>query len=122
NIQKIKDEVRSIFMNYSWPGNIRELENVMERSILLSETTIITVNELPPNIVKGSYSPTAKAVTEKPHTMKDAVKKQTQMVERSMITAILKETNGNITKAAKKLGISRKSLQTKMKDYELRKD
>jgi len=120
NIQGVEDQVKDIFMNYTWPGNIRELENVMERSILLSETSTITVKELPDNLIKGSVYTTYDMKENKKMLLKDVVKKHTQIIEKSMITKVLKETGGNITRASKKLGISRKSLQTKMKEYSLR--
>ncbi|MEM3155169.1 MAG: helix-turn-helix domain-containing protein, partial [Nitrososphaerota archaeon] len=53
-------------------------------------------------------------------SLKEAVKQATAQVERNLIIKALQETRGNVTRAAKKLGISRKSLQTKMKEYELR--
>ncbi|MBN2384114.1 sigma-54-dependent Fis family transcriptional regulator [bacterium] len=116
-----EDDARNMLMNYNWPGNIRELENVMERCILLSEGPKIIASELPQLLSRNGRDP-----IETDHddgtvpSLKEAVKKHTQRVERGLIIRMLQETGGNITKAANLLGISRKSLQTKMKEYNLR--
>lgn len=120
DVENVEKEVEQILMTYEWPGNIRELENVMERAVLLSEGKTITIHELPEKILKSSFSSLAHDEPGKAMKLKDAVKKQTYLVERAMIIEVLKETGGNITRAAKKLGISRKGLQTKMKEYKLR--
>jgi len=146
---------------YEWPGNIRELENLMERTMLFCEGPEIQARELPPEIFHGGGDATHAAVpvaTEEttghghghgagagaasagsgpnPITwpafpaaagpngpsgsLKEAVRVETERVERELIIRALDETNGNVTQAARKLKISRKSLQTKMKDFGLR--
>ncbi len=145
---------------YHWPGNIRELENVMERTILFSEGPEIRLEELPPELlhlgptpgvlpgedsgrvsgaqaVVGSPSAAAAAAaaagtgalggTPAPapastsaSSLKEAVRAETERVERELIQRALDETGGNVTQAARKLKISRKSLQTKMKEFGLR--
>jgi two-component system, NtrC family, response regulator AtoC len=109
---------------YHWPGNIRELENVIERSILLAEEDILDVEDLPPHVhqqgqglqsreeafVEGAGS----------SSLKDVVKEHTRRIEKHVIQQTLAETGGNVTKAAELLQISRKSLQMKMKEYGLR--
>lgn len=114
---------------YQWPGNIRELENVIERSILLSDEDVLDVDDLPQNVREaagsaGVASTSALAGQSAPtggsSSLKDVVKEHTRRVERHVIHQTLAETGGNVTKAAELLQISRKSLQMKMKEYGLR--
>ncbi len=118
---------------HHWPGNIRELENLMERTVLFCEDAQIRGSDLPPEIgahlVAAAAAPVAPAVegsapVQGPPTpagsLKEAVRAQTERVERELIQRALDETGGNVTQAARKLKISRKSLQTKMKEFGLR--
>jgi two-component system, NtrC family, response regulator AtoC len=100
---------------YSWPGNIRELENVMERSVLFGDGPRIRVADLPPEVAAVEADGRAKAAS-----LKQAVRAETERVEREMIVRALDETGGNVTRAAQRLQISRKGLQLKMKELGLR--
>ncbi len=111
---------------YRWPGNIRELENVVERSILLADGHILDVENLP-TFSRHGVSPASLgessplgAEGRTPSSLKQVVKEHTRRVERHVIQQALGETGGNVTRAAEALGISRKSLQMKMKEYGLR--
>jgi len=103
---------------YHWPGNIRELENMMERTMLFCERPEIQASDLPPEIA-GLPAATA-APSPGTASLKEAVRAETERVERELIQKALDETGGNVTQAARKLKISRKSLQTKMKELGLR--
>jgi two-component system, NtrC family, response regulator AtoC len=138
---------------HQWPGNIRELENVIERTILFCEGPLIRVADLPgelggtpqpvappvveerlpsastssgalpaqpPASVPPAASASLPAVGEEVGSLKEAVRVETERVERELIQRALDETAGNVTQAARKLQISRKSLQTKMKELGLR--
>jgi two-component system, NtrC family, response regulator AtoC len=119
---------------HQWPGNIRELENLMERTVLFCEGPQILVSDLPPEISHLAPLPLPVAAvapaasTTLPDaplaaaggSLKEAVRAQTERVERELILRALEETGGNVTQAARKLKISRKSLQTKMKEFGLR--
>ena len=169
-ITGITAEAVACLGSYNWPGNIRELENLMERTMLFCEGPQIEARDLPPELVQiagmgsaGSPSPTSvsaqvpsgprltspsvTAVVDEPSSgptgasagpqptptslpaaatagsagsLKEAVRAETERVERELIIRALDETNGNVTQAARKLKISRKSLQTKMKEFGLR--
>ncbi len=110
---------------YPWPGNIRELENIIERTVLFADTPTIDAADLPPEITAKAGGATeavrqATMATDGDVSMKEVVKKATAQIERDLIVKALDETDGNVTHAARRLKISRKSLQIKMKDLGIR--
>jgi two-component system, NtrC family, response regulator AtoC len=111
-ITNVSPEVMATFGNYDWPGNIRELENVLERMVLMSETDTLTLDQLPAEI-RGVLS------TVEAPTLKEKVDTISQVTKKQMIIDALNKTNQNRTKAAKLLGISRRTLQNKVKEYGL---
>jgi two-component system response regulator AtoC len=124
-IVAISPEAVERLVAYNWPGNIRELENLMERTILFCEGPEIRVSDLPPEIVgaataSGSAAAPDDGTRPAAGSLKEAVRAETERVERELIQRALDATGGNVTQAARKLKISRKSLQTKMKELGLR--
>ncbi len=124
-IATITPEAIERLVAYQWPGNIRELENLMERTMLFCEGPDILVSDLPPEVAGApvSVAPLPAAGEEArpaPESLKEAVRAETERVERELIQRALDATGGNVTQAARKLKISRKSLQTKMKELGLR--
>jgi DNA-binding NtrC family response regulator len=135
-ITSLTPEAMELLLRYPFPGNIRELENVLERTILLAEGPVITVADLPPALVgpalpahaataaataaTAAAAAAAAAVRGPASSLKEIVRQETERVEREMIQKALAETGGNVTQAARHLRISRKSLQTKMKELGLR--
>jgi two-component system, NtrC family, response regulator AtoC len=117
-IDSVSADAISRLISYHWPGNIRELENLMERTMLFCERSEIQVSDLPPEI--GGLPPASAAGSPNAASLKEAVRAETERVERELIQKALDETGGNVTQAARKLKISRKSLQTKMKELGLR--
>ena len=122
SVEKIEDDALLALAAYSWPGNIRELENVLERTILFAETTTIRAADLPASLrqsapadAAGGYLPGAP-----PGPLKEIVKEQVQAIERDLIARGLEVTGNNVTRTARLLKISRKSLQMKMKEFGLR--
>ncbi|MCG1036190.1 sigma-54-dependent transcriptional regulator [Polaribacter sargassicola] len=100
--------VLTIFQNYQWPGNLRELSNVIKRATLLTKSEIIDVNVLPSELI---------AVKENSATLSN--KFSTKENEKVLIINALEEVDNNKTKAAKLLNITRKTLYNKMKEYNL---
>lgn len=117
----IDGEVKEMLLRHTWPGNIRELENLMERMMLLAKNNLVTVHELPAEFkvtLENSFS-TQPGNDKKP--FKDFLRGHVENVERQMIIKCLEESGNNVTKAAKQMGLSRKGLQLKMIKYDLRK-
>lgn len=115
-IEGIRPTALTALHAHDWPGNIRELENVMERAVLLTAGPQITPADLPVD--------TSTAESEEPDPdemgLKEYVRVYTAQLERARISLVLQQADGNVTHASRKLGISRKSLQMKMKEYGLR--
>ena len=103
-----------ILMGYSWPGNIRELENLIERAVLLAKGNLITPSELPSSLISSQDYPTS---DDPDHTL--SIKKASTRLEHNLIQKVLKLTGGNRSKAAKILEISRPMLISKIKKYNL---
>jgi len=136
NVKGLTDEAMAILLGYPWRGNIRELENVLERCLLFCDGERIDVDALPPEVREGLESVAARAPgqagegapeevasppsTEEPTGLKEAVREATARLERELIVRALEQTGGNVTHTARLLKISRKSLQTKMKELGLR--
>ena len=142
SISGIADDALAALETHNWPGNIRELENVLERTILfakgerieradlqLSTTAPAAVPQPVPEPARANESqPMAPvgddddgdAAGEVSGSLKDAVRAETARVERELIVKALDETSGNVTQAARLLKISRKSLQMKIKEFGLR--
>jgi two-component system response regulator AtoC len=95
-------------MHYEFPGNVRELGNILERCVTLSSGDTINVEDLPQHIVKNQKDPYA-----------DTLSEVTAEAEKAQIKRILLTTKGNKTKAAEVLGISRKCLWEKVKIYNI---
>jgi len=101
---------------HAWPGNIRELENAIERATLLCDGPTLMPSDLPPEIEAGRRpAPAAAGVT----PLRERIRAATQRIERDAILEALRLNDGNVTRAAKELGLSRRGLQLKMKELEI---
>lgn len=126
SLQGVTPEALHVLQEYDWPGNIRELENVIERSMLFANDMRISVQDLPEELLQqeGSgnlYIPPAIAC-DTTMSLPEMWRQQKERLEREMIRRALDKTQGNVTKAAEMLGISRKSMQKKMKELGLREN
>jgi DNA-binding NtrC family response regulator len=110
---EIAPDALAALSEQSWPGNVRELENAVERAVLLAETETLAPADF--GIGEGQDDSPAD-----PSSLKDAVRAAAARTERRMILAALDMTDGNITHAAARLGLSRRGLQLKMKELDLR--
>jgi DNA-binding NtrC family response regulator len=117
----VSSEVKEMLLRYDWPGNIRELENLMERMILLAQNNLVTINELPVEFKAALENSLLEHAEDGKKPFKDFMRSHVENVEKQMIINCLEEFGGNVTKAAQQLGLSRKGLQLKMIKYNLRK-
>jgi two-component system, NtrC family, response regulator AtoC len=138
NVTGVEQDAVDLLAAYTWPGNIRELENVMERAVLFCDGQKLRGEDLPGELrgtsgMSGSVAPP----TSDPNAgslppgvdlgslpaeggLKEHVKVAMSRLERDLVSRALKQTNGNVTHAARLLKISRKGLQLKMKELGLR--
>ena len=114
----VTPEAMAALMAWRWPGNVRELENLVERAILLTESDRIGLADLPG--LEGATSAAASDTDVEELGLKEYVRVYTAQLERARIQRVLQAENGNVTRASRRLAISRKSLQMKMKEYGLR--
>jgi nitrogen regulation protein NR(I) len=127
-IERLDEEAMQLLLGYAWPGNIRELENLMERSVLFADGPVILASALPDTLREKSVAavpiaavgPLGSIAAPSGASMKEIVRQAQAELERELISRALDETGGNVTRAAKRLQISRKSLQVKMKELGLR--
>ena len=101
------DEVLEAFKKYDWPGNLRELKNIVKRSVLLSQKDMITLDVLPKDIVYAT------------HNQKQTYGLFKNQNEQELILDALEKANGNKAKAARMLSIDRKTLYNKLKQYDI---
>ena len=105
-----------LFMSYSWRGNIRELENVVERAVLMAENEVLKVFDLPEEMTslqKRNWGDFFGETT----TLREARRR----LEKEMIQRVLVKTGGDKKKASESLGITLRSLQYKIKEYQIGK-
>jgi transcriptional regulator with PAS, ATPase and Fis domain len=112
-------EALELLMQFPWPGNIRQLENVIERVMVIHDDGVIAPDQLPEEILEFEEERFLQSEAN-PNSLKDAVRVATRQIERKIIEEALEETQQNVTQAARRLNISRKGLQLKMKELGLR--
>lgn len=111
SVTGVSKQVMNAFKNYDWPGNVRELENSIEHGVIMARSDKVIVKDLPRAL---RYNIDEEALdTDKPVP---SIKE----MERQLIVKALKETGSNRTEAAKLLGIGRRTLQYKMKEYQIK--
>ena len=120
NVRGVSPEARQLLVLYDWPGNVRELENAICSAMIMCENGEIFAGDLPAR-VRGENEDEAGGVLKdfSNMTLADAVRETAQKIEKAMIISRLAKMGGNRTETAESLGISRKSLFNKMRQYEL---
>lgn len=115
NVQKISKGVEDFLKGYDWPGNVRELKNVIERAMILSEGDILLMDDLPIEIL--GQAPKQDGEIEGIRIPPKGI--SLEKVEKALVRQALKMTNGNQTRAAKLLDISRDALRYRMQKFGL---
>ncbi|MBS1961035.1 MAG: sigma-54-dependent Fis family transcriptional regulator [Bdellovibrionales bacterium] len=120
-VLRVDPATRAALRAYRWPGNFRQLENAIERMVLLSDSETLTVRDLPEEIAREIDAASGAGGTEAGLGFKETVRRKTQETERALIEQALDEEGGNVTRTAEKLGLSRKGLQLKMKELGIKR-
>jgi two-component system NtrC family response regulator len=108
---KLATEALDAMLNYSWPGNIRELENAIEHALVMGNHEILMPEDLPITVQSGHFSTDSAKLTQSGVTLED--------MEKQMLISALNQTRHNQSKAAKLLGITRRTLGYRMKKYKI---
>src|SRR6185436_4036425 len=106
-ITDFSPEAGECLRRYDWPGNVRQLQNEIQRTVLMCEGQIV----LPSDLSVGTAQPTTEACHQNLTLM--------EAMERNKIIEVLKETGGNKQETARRLGIGRQTLYNKIKSYEI---
>ncbi len=115
----IDPSARSLLSDYHYPGNVRQLESALERAILLCEQDTITLDDLPPEMTSGAR---ASVVDPEMNFKLPPEGVNFEDVERSLIMQAMDRTDNNITKSAKLLGLTFRTLQYRLEKFGLKKD
>jgi two-component system NtrC family response regulator len=111
---EISKEAIDVLMKYNYPGNVRELENIIERAVVLARSNILATSDLPLTVKGVRYE------DQLPELGKGTLTEQVEALEKRLIYDALKESNGNQTKAGKLLGITERNLRYKLQKYEIK--
>src|SRR6202045_4627987 len=109
----VSEAVLNAFQSYSWPGNVREMRNTLERAIIVCDGAIVETKHLPPGFGQSSLRSSA----EDPDAIHLGVGTTVEEAERRLILKTIESTSNNKTRAAEILGISLKTLHNKLKEY-----
>jgi DNA-binding NtrC family response regulator len=101
----------SVLMGHDWPGNVRELENVLEQAIILANEPFLKPEHLPPRLMHPAVAPAARLQTGTSLLLEDVI--------RDHVEAVLQQCNGNRSRAARKLGLSRRALLRRIEKFSL---
>lgn len=112
---EISKEAVDVLLKYNYPGNVRELENIIERAVVLCRNNIITLNDIPDS-VKGFKKEDAIQ-----DTIPGSLTGQVEMLEKKLIYDALSKANGNQSQAAKMLGLTERNIRYKINKYGIKK-
>jgi transcriptional regulator with PAS, ATPase and Fis domain len=112
-VKAVSDAVLTSFQNYSWPGNVREMRNALERAVIVCDGAVIETKHLPP----GFGQTTLRTSSDDSDAVHLNVGTTVEEAEKLLILKTLESTTNNKTRAAEILGISLKTLHNKLKEY-----
>ena len=111
---EVSKEVVDTLMKYNYPGNVRELENIIERAVVLTRSKVITLNDIPMNIKGFKEEKSIGSLDE------GTLTEQVEALEKQLIFDALQQSGGNQTKAGKLLGLTERNLRYKLKKYNIK--
>lgn len=117
---RVSTPVMSRFQSFEWPGNVRQLENLIEQMVVMSDSEELELKDLPPPLSDGVPAEPA-VIPNSSWDLKSAIQKITEYTEECLIKKALQHTSYNKTKAAELLGISRRALIYKAQEYRIEK-
>ena len=116
-VRELTSDALAALEKYAWPGNVRELRAAIERAVVMGPGAKLTLRDLPPSVREGAANaPTSIGGVKLPAFSKPGGHLNLHDTEQRMIVRALEETGGNVTKAAQKLGMSRRTLHRRLKE------
>ncbi len=115
-------EAMNALLTYHWPGNVRELRTAIEHGVVMATGTGITVRDLPSALRRAAGAKLPRGISPTRAFGEKASPLDLHETERKLILQALATTNGNVTAAAKKLGISRRTLHRKINELNAKKE
>ncbi len=112
NSLSLAQQTLNYFLDYDWPGNIRELQNVLEHAVIFSDTHLLTLEDLPTYLFENNYTHVLAKYQQDNLSLKESE-------ERKLLVRLLDEKGRNLSAVAKKLNIARSTLYRKLKKYQL---
>jgi len=110
-LKKISSSVKAVFLDYPWPGNIRELKSIIESAVMVSDGDYVTLSDLPMNLQQYATRHREQIATKAIRNIEEG--------EKTLIEEALRQTHGNKAKAAEALGISTRTLYRKIEKFAL---
>jgi DNA-binding NtrC family response regulator len=119
-LKRIAPRAMEVLLNYSWPGNVRQLENAIERACVTSRDNLIQLENLPPDLV-APPEPKVPFPIDLERPLPALLREIVANVEQQYIRKALRKTRGNVSRCAKICGLSRRSITAKIAAYRLEK-
>ncbi|MBT3232882.1 MAG: sigma 54-interacting transcriptional regulator [Calditrichaeota bacterium] len=121
-IDRIDAETLQLLMDYNWLGNVRELKNTLERSVLLCRDNILLPQSLPPGFLdRANFPDTINSNPERKNSATNTSRSVRKTISNLSVEQVLQKTNWNVSKSARELGISRQYLHRLIHKYDLKK-
>jgi two-component system NtrC family response regulator len=121
-IEGFSDDALQLLINFDWPGNVRQLKNVIERLVILAEGKILNHNDLLNNLKAQDIDDievAPQSLAELKAVKQKILEKKFEPMEKQFLQTALKESDGNITRAAEKVGMQRSNFSQLMKKHNL---
>ena len=115
-MREVSKEAMDLLMRYDYPGNVRELHNIIERAVVMARGDVVTRGELPPEVLRGR----ARDEVASFDAAGISLRNQVENLEKKAIVEALDKAGGVQSRAAETLGITERNLRYKLKKYALK--